>query len=164
MGNDIRKSIGLLTRATNEKWFRNMKDHLMAEDLWRVVETPRSIPYPAIKTPTNSEASTPGVALDPNDVKNNAKARLHIRQCLEDDDEEDVAGMNTANEMYQYLYLKYAEKLETTRQDYLREYTTYLKPADKSIQEAHTHLKKLGRKIVATSPTLSQLCSASQIF
>ncbi len=155
MGNYPRKSIGVLSRTTKDQWFRRMQNHLISEDLWEVVQNASSV---TLSTPTSEIGSIPVINIEPKDVKANAKVTLHIQFCLDDMDEEDVAGMATAYEIWRFLVHKYKEKLQTTGRQYLADYMGYKKPADQSIQEAWTHLKKLGRKISDTQPDMKGLC------
>jgi len=168
MGNDVRKTIGVLSRATSEQWFRRMRNHLVAEDLWAVVKTPHRLTVPTpistANTPTSSAGTTPSIIIGSGDDKSNAKATLHLTLCLDENDEEDVAHMSTAFAIWAYLNNKYQEKLQTTGHQYLVDYITYKKPVDLSIEDALTYLKKLSRKIIGTQKGMHDLSTDRRLL
>ncbi len=111
-----------------------------------------SIVFSAItaNTLTSSAGNTPNIVVSNGNEKLNFKAILQIILCLDENDEKDVTHMTTVFAVWLYLKNKYKEKLQTTEHQHLINYVTYKKPADLSIEDAFTYLKKLNRKIIGT--------------
>lgn len=165
MENDIRKFIGILSQATNQQWFRRMRNDLIAEDLWKVVETPYLTVVPSTaNTPTTSAGSTPSAIPSSGTIWEDAKATFDIQQCLDENDDEDTATMNTAYAIWKFLNNKYKEKFETTGNLYLREYIEYKNPIDVGVEDARTLLKKLGQEIVSTQGDMGGMCRDARLL
>jgi len=64
---------------------------------------------------------------------------------------------NSAKNVWDALKSKYKKKLQMMGRQYLTEFVGYKMPVDVSIEEAWTHLSKLGRKIAATQPDMTGL-------
>ena len=84
--------------------------------------------------------------------------------CVDDDDQEYLTDKTTAREVWETLKSKYQEKLQATRRQYLVEYVAYKMLTNTSINEAWTHLGKIGKKMFTTKSKLKFLCDPEEHF
>lgn len=74
--------------------------------------------------------------------------------CIGEDDEELVSELQTAKEVWQELKKKYADNQATGRK-LLKQYFSFQKAEDMSIDGAWTHLQALGKRIKVAQPEMA---------
>ena len=144
----------MLTQENSDKWFTFMQDYLTSKDLWFVIESFGP------NTPDSGNSNGLGFGSQ----RANGKAQYWLTMCVDDDDQEYLTDKATAREVWEALKSKYQEKLQVTRRQYLVEYVAYKMPANTSINEAWTHLGKIGKKMSTTKPKLKFLCDPKERF
>ncbi|GIZ45900.1 hypothetical protein CKM354_000904800 [Cercospora kikuchii] len=86
--------------------------------------------------------------------KSQYKAIWWISLCIGEDDEELVSELQTAKEVWQELKKKYADNQATGRK-LLKQYFSFQKAEDMSIDGAWTHLQALGKRIKVAQPEMA---------
>ena len=152
-----RRPVPLLTRENCDQWFTLMKRWLIGKDLWFVIGSTNAS---SANTPNSASSFSAGFG----NQKADSKALYWLTICTSADDQEHTADHSSAKEVWDALQSKYKEKLQTTGRQYLAEFIGYKMPVNTSIDEAWTHLSKLGRKIAATQPDMNGLSKPERRF
>ena len=118
-----------------------MRVFLIGEGLWEVTDT--------LLSTLNQNSDT---QLD-------AKAQYHLICCIDMDDKELTADLNTARDIYAALWKKYSKKLKTTGRQYVEEWATYKKSPSKSIEETWTEVSTMARKVKENYPGFEAVAS-----
>ena len=134
-----------------------MKRWLIGEDLWFVIGSTNAS---SANTPNSASSFPAGFG----NQKADSKALYWLTICTSADDQEHTVDHSSAKEVWDALQSKYKEKLQTTGRQYLAEFIGYKMPVNTSINEAWTHLSKLGRKIAATQPDMNSLSKPERRF
>ena len=168
-----RRPVPMLSRENSEKWFPLFEQWLIGEDIHIAIIGPQ-IALPAASTPattgTNtpaSETSTTQAATSSQDLtfkKADAKVQYWLSICISEDDQEWVTDQPTAKAKWDTLKSKYEEKLQTTGRQYLQDFISYKMEVGVTIDEAWTHLSKLGRKVAATQKDMAGLAKPERRF
>lgn len=154
-----RRPIPVLTRTNSDRWFPRMKQWLIGEDLWSVIESQTSVS----NTPESSTSFSLN-SLGFGNQKINAKALYWLNICISEDDQELLAEKTTAKEVWQSLKTKYEQRLPTNGRQYLAEFAAYKMSPGESIDEAWAYLTKLGRKLATAQPDIGSLNTPERRF
>ena len=162
-----RRACDTLTRQNSEKWFKLMKQWLIGEGVWAVVD-PEFIPKITTGITTGSLDSTWGIGLGFGEKdtgpKLDARAQYQLIACIDDDDQELVAELETSREIWKALVNKYKEKLQTTGRQYLQELMNYKKSPDMTIEATYTDITKKSRKVASLQPDMAGLANPKRRF
>ncbi|KAL8820806.1 MAG: hypothetical protein Q9191_007440 [Dirinaria sp. TL-2023a] len=118
-----------------------MKQYLIGEDLWHFIDDSNQC--------TSKYSAHSAYTF-------NGKLIYIISICLSDDDQEDLANITTAKELWEALGGKYGENLPSSRK-HLEDFIFYKKPADKTIDEAWAQVCEYGRKAATVSSDMAHL-------
>ena len=97
-----------------------MKQHLIVENIWHVIETSTSFASNA-----STSLSNDIFALGFENQKLNVKAMYTINVCICDEDQESMTNKITTHAFWLALIKKYKKKLQTTRRLYLAKFMNY---------------------------------------
>ena len=140
-----KRPVPILGRENHKRWFQAMEDWLFGKDLFRTIqeqqyETPSS---------TSEDGAKAGKRLSSSWARTDAQARYWIRQCISEDDQEIVGDEITAKGIWDTLKKKYAQNLKVSLQQLEIQFLTYQMDDTTTIDNAWSHLAKLGRAIKA---------------
>ena len=175
-----RRAVEVLTRQNHERWFRLMKQWLIGEGLWLVVD-PENAPDPPATPASTPSSSVTGITevTQPESYgrdltalgltrteapKLDARAQYQIVNCIDEDDEEMIAEETRARGIWINLLKKYKKNLKTVGRQYLVDLINYKKPADMNIESAYTEITKMSRKVAELQPDMKAVALPARRF
>lgn len=142
-----KRSVLILTRENHEKWFYLIKQFLISEELWHIVDLVLS----TISIIDFNEVSMT--------LKSNAKTQYWISISIEEDDQKHIMRLETTKKIYSFLLNKYKKKLQIIERQFMMNLINYRKSFDKIIEKIWTEIFRLARKVCATRSKLKILSS-----
>ena len=162
-----RRICDILTRQNSEKWFKLMKQWLIDEEIWVVVDS-EFISKITTKITTNSLNFTWSIDLDfdEKDTKSkfDARAQYQLIACIDDDDQKLMTKLKTFKEIWKILINKYKEKFQTTERQYLQKLMNYKKSSDMTIETIYIDIIKKSRKVASLQSDMTNLINSKRRF
>ncbi len=165
---NARRPVEILTRQIQERWFRLMKQWLIGEGLWDVVDPDNASDPPVFSRdgpifPTTAAKAVESPAYGKNQEFNetnkklDARAQYQLGNCINDDDGEMVAEETRSRGIWNRLIKKYKKTLKTVGRQYLADLVNYKKSPDMDIEAAYTEITKMSRKVVELQPEMKAM-------
>ena len=155
-----RRICDTLTRQNSEKWFKLMKQWLINEKLWLIVDSEFiskfdqtiSIINEVNVTSSNNEYIW-DVDLDFDHhvarKKFDARAQYQLIACIDDDDQKLMTKLKIARKIWKTLINKYKKKFQTIERQYLQKFMTYKKSSNMIIETIYIDIIKKSRKVAS---------------
>ena len=168
-----RRVCDTLTRQNSEKWFKLMKQWLIDEELWLVVDSE----FISKLDQTTSVINEVNVTSSNNEYiwdvdfdfdhhvarkKLDARAQYQLIACIDDDDQELMTKLKTAKKIWKTLINKYKKKLQTIERQYLQELMTYKKSSDMIIETIYIDIIKKSRKVASMQSNITSLAKSER--
>ena len=148
-----------------------MKQWLIGEGIWLVVDPDNEVVSTLASTPGGSTAGITSITVEaygrdltplgmqPESVapKYDARAQYMLINCIDDDDAEMVADETRSRGIYKKLLKKYKKTTKTVGRQYPADLINYKKPSDISIEAAYTEITKISRKVVELQPEMKAM-------
>ena len=162
-----RRVCDTLTRQNSEKSFKLMKQWLIDEEVWAIVDS-KFISKITTKITTDSLNFTWSIDLDfdEKDTKSkfDARAQYQLIACIDDDDQELMTKLKTFKKIWKTLINKYKKKLQTIERQYLQKLMNYKKSSNMIIETIYIDIIKKNRKIANLQSNMTNLVNSKRRF
>ena len=170
-----RRICDTLTRQNNEKWFKLMKQWLIDEKFWSVVDWEFISKFDQtisiineINVTSNNNEYIWKVDLDFDHhvakKKLDAKAQYQLIACIDDDDQKLMTKLKTVKKIWKTLINKYKKKFQTIERQYLQKLMIYKKFSNIIIETIYIDIIKKSRKIASMQSNITNLIKSKRRF